>query len=87
MLEVGIGRSILNQQEKKLASGGVCGVLVELFVDPFSCVGVVVDILFLIGGASGWSVPTVVMGAACLNHYKGQYVIHVGELFGDTLSM
>ena len=53
MLEVGIGRSILNQQEKKLASGGVCGVLVELFVDPFSRVGVVVDILFLIGGASG----------------------------------
>ena len=27
------------------------------------------------------------MGADCLDHYKGQYVIHVGELFGDTLSM
>ena len=53
MLGVGIGRSILSQQDKKSASGGVWGVLVELLVDPFSFVGVVVDILFLIGGASG----------------------------------
>ena len=50
---VGIGRSILSQQDKKSASGGVCGVLVELLVDPISFVGVVVDILFLVGGASG----------------------------------
>ena len=28
--------------------------------DPFSFVGVVVDIVFLVGGALGWSVPTVV---------------------------
>ena len=28
--------------------------------DPFSFVVVVVDILFLVGGASGWSVPTAV---------------------------
>ena len=48
-----MGRSILSQQDEKLASGGVCGVLVESLVDPFSFVGVVVDILFLIGGASG----------------------------------
>ena len=27
------------------------------------------------------------MGAACLEHYKGNTVIHVGELFGDTPSM
>jgi hypothetical protein len=27
------------------------------------------------------------LGAACLEHYHGQYVIHVGELFGDTLSI
>ena len=31
-----------------------------MFSDPFSLVGVVVDILFLVGGASGWSVPMVV---------------------------
>ena len=35
LLGVGIRRSILSQQDEKLASGGVCGVLVELFVDPF----------------------------------------------------
>lgn len=27
------------------------------------------------------------MGAACLMTYKGDYVIHVGELFGDTLAV
>lgn len=27
------------------------------------------------------------MGAMCLENYKGEYVIHVGELFGDSLSM
>ena len=27
------------------------------------------------------------MGAACLKYYKGDYVIHVGELYGSTLSM
>jgi len=27
------------------------------------------------------------MGAACLEHYKGNTVIHVGELYGDTPSM
>ena len=43
-----------------MASGGVCGVLVELLVDPFSFVGVVVDTLFLVGGVLGWSVPTSV---------------------------
>jgi len=27
------------------------------------------------------------LGIECLRHYTGDYVIHVGELFGDTLSM
>lgn len=27
------------------------------------------------------------MGAACLENYKGDTIVHVGELFGDTLSM
>jgi len=27
------------------------------------------------------------LGAACLEHFKGEYVIHVGELFGDTTSI
>ena len=27
------------------------------------------------------------LGQACLENYSGQYVIHVGEVFGDTLSM
>ena len=27
------------------------------------------------------------MGAACLKHFKGDIVIHVGELYGDTISM
>lgn len=27
------------------------------------------------------------MGAACLEHFQGEYVIHVGEIFGDCLSM
>jgi hypothetical protein len=27
------------------------------------------------------------MGAACLEHFKGDTIIHVGELVGDTLSM
>ena len=52
--------SILSQQDEKLASGGVCGVLVGLLVEPFSFFGVVVDILFLVGGALGWSVPMAV---------------------------
>ena len=55
-----MGRSILSQQDEKSASGGVYGVMVESLADPFSLVGVVVDILFLVGGASGWSVPMVV---------------------------
>ena len=57
-----MGRSILSQQDEKSASGGVCGVLVELLADPFSfvVVVVVVEIHFLVGGASGWSVPTAV---------------------------
>ena len=53
-------RLILSQQDENPASGGVCGVVVELLADPFSIVGVVVDILFLVGGASGWSVPMAV---------------------------
>ena len=56
VLGVAMGRSILSQQDEKSAAGGVCGVLIELLADPFSFVGVVVDILFLVGGASGWSV-------------------------------
>ena len=60
VLEGGMGRSILSQQDEKSSSGGVCGVMIELLADPFSFVGVVVDILFLVGGASGWSVPTAV---------------------------
>lgn len=30
---------------------------------------------------------TTSMGAACLEYYTGDYVIHVGELFGDTLAV
>ena len=60
LLGVGLGRLILSQQGQKSASGGVCGVLVGSLADPLSFVGVGVDILFLVGGASGWSVPTVV---------------------------
>lgn len=30
---------------------------------------------------------TTSMGAACLEYYSGDHVIHVGELFGDTLSV
>ena len=55
-----MGRSILSQQNEMSASGGDCGSLVETLADPFSFVGVVVDILFLVGGALGWSVPTAV---------------------------
>ncbi|CAB9504753.1 expressed unknown protein [Seminavis robusta] len=25
------------------------------------------------------------LGAACLRHYQGDYIIHIGELYGDTL--
>mmetsp|Transcript_10706 Transcript_10706/g.19229 ORF Transcript_10706/g.19229 Transcript_10706/m.19229 type:complete len:413 (-) Transcript_10706:1254-2492(-) len=32
-------------------------------------------------------VPPMSMGAACLEHFTGNTVIHVGELFGDTLSL
>ena len=60
MLGVGMGRSILSQQDEKLVSGGVCGVLVELLADLFSFAGVVVEILFLVGGALGWPVPKAV---------------------------
>ena len=56
VLGVAMGRLILSQQDEKSASGGVCGVLVGLLDDSLSFVGVVVDILFLVGGASGWSV-------------------------------
>lgn len=31
--------------------------------------------------------PPKSLGAACLEHFQGQYVIHVGELVGDTLSI
>ena len=31
--------------------------------------------------------PPLSLGEACLEHYRGEYVIHVGELCGDTLSM
>ena len=55
-----IGRSILSQQDQKLASGWDCGVLVELLFDPFCFFVVVVEILFLVGGVSGWSVATAV---------------------------
>lgn len=27
------------------------------------------------------------LGFQCLDHYKGTYIIHIGELYGDTLSM
>ena len=30
--------------------------------------------------------PPISMAAACLEHYTGSTVIHVGELYGDTLS-
>ena len=51
VLGVAMRSLILSQQDEKSASGGVCGVLVELLADPFWFVGVVVDILFLVGGA------------------------------------
>ena len=53
VLGVGIGRLILSQQDKKLASGGDCSVWVRLWVVPFSFVLVVVEIHFMTGGASG----------------------------------
>ena len=31
--------------------------------------------------------PPLSMAASCLEHYTGEYVIHVGELYGDTLSL
>ena len=27
------------------------------------------------------------LGSACLEHFQGKYVVHVGELYGETLSM
>ena len=48
-----MGRSILSQNNKKLASGGDCGVLVGLLDDSLSFVVVVVDIPFLVEGVSG----------------------------------
>ena len=57
---VAMRKLILSQQDEKSASGGVCGVLVGLLDDSLSFVGVVVDILFLVGGASGWSVQMAV---------------------------
>ena len=38
-------------------------------------------------GEDGDELPPLSMGAACLEHYQGDIVIHVGELHGDTLSM
>ena len=35
----------------------------------------------------GEELPPLSMGAACLENYQGDIVIHVGELHGDTLSM
>jgi len=35
----------------------------------------------------GDELPPLSMGAACLEYYQGDIVIHVGELHGDTLSM
>ena len=35
----------------------------------------------------GDELPPLSMGAACLEHYQGDIIIHVGELHGDTLSM
>ena len=31
--------------------------------------------------------PPISMAAACLEHYTGSTIIHVGELYGDTLSL
>ena len=80
-----MGRSILSQLDKKSASSGVCGVQVGSLVDPFSFVGVVVDILFLVGGTSGWSVPaavvTVVVGEGNWRHWTKYGLVGVGSVF------
>ena len=81
VLGVAMRRLILSQQDEKLVSGGVCGVLVELLADPFWFAGVVVDILFLVGGALGWSVPKAVTtvvgvdGNGCLRKKDGIVIV------------
>ncbi|KAL7558789.1 hypothetical protein ACA910_018292 [Epithemia clementina (nom. ined.)] len=37
--------------------------------------------------SSSSSTSTAPLGLACLQSYQGEYVIHVGEVYGDTLSM
>lgn len=60
MLGMGIGRSIRSQEEEKSDSGGDCRGEVGSSVFLFSFVVEPVEILFLVGGASGWSVPAAV---------------------------
>ena len=60
MLGMGIGRSIRSQEEEKSDSGGDFRGEVGSSVFWFSFVVEPVEILFLVGGASGWSVPAAV---------------------------
>ena len=57
---MGIGRSILSQEEEKSDSGEDCRREVGSSVFLFSFVVGPVEILFLVGGASGWLVPATV---------------------------
>ena len=60
MLGMGIGRSIWSQEEEKSDSGGDCRSEVESSLLLFLFVVEPVEILFLVGGASGWLVPATV---------------------------
>ena len=60
MLGMGIGRSIWSQKEEKSDSGGDCRQEVGSSVFLFSFVVEPVDILFLVGGESGWLLPAAV---------------------------
>ena len=57
---MGIGRSIQSHEEEKSDSGGDCGGEVGSSVFLFSFVVEPVEILFFVGGASGWLVPAAV---------------------------
>ena len=69
---MGIGRSIQSQEEEKSDSGGDYKREVGSTVFLFSFVVVPFEILFLVGGASGWPVPAAVAivfgggGSGCL---------------------
>ena len=60
MLGMGIGRSIRSHKEEKSDSGGDCRREVGSSLFWFTFVVEPVEILFLVGGASGWLVPAAV---------------------------